>query len=243
MTKQFTSVWIREPRQPKTSGLRLDQIIGAAVELLDAEGLESLSMRKIGAKLGAGATSLYWYVANKDELLEWVLDEFWGMVQVPEPEQAPWREVLTTFAYNFRAALREHPWGATLIGQLPSLGPNALRLTDQLRRAYVGAGFRGVDIYFASGTVMSYVLGVVTPEIAWRKTYGDMEIDRDTIVQTMEGVAEDYPELLADYQEATPEDTEVSRAMAFDFGLLCLLDGLQHRLRGFPEGAGPPSEG
>ncbi|WP_378732526.1 TetR/AcrR family transcriptional regulator [Nocardia brasiliensis] len=236
MTKQFTSVWTREPRQPKTAGLRLDQIVGAAVELLDADGLESLSMRKLGAKLGAGATSLYWYVANKDELLECVLDEFWGMVEVPEPEQSPWREVLSTFAYNFRAELRAHPWAATLIGQLPSIGPNALRLTDRLRRAYVGAGFRGVDLYLASGTVMSYVLGVVVPEIAWAKAYGDVGVDRDAIVQLMDQVAADYPEMRADYREAAPTDPEVARAMGFDFGLLCILDGLEHRLRGVPEG-------
>ncbi|MFD6156745.1 TetR/AcrR family transcriptional regulator [Nocardia sp. NPDC060256] len=233
MTKQFTSVWLREPRQPKASGLRLDHIIGAAVELLDAEGLESLSMRKIGAKLDAGATSLYWYVANKDELLEWVLDEFWGMVEVPEPDEAAWREVLTTFAYNFRDTLRAHRWGASLIGQLPSMGPNALRLNDRLRRAYVRAGFHGVDIYLASGTVMSYVLGVVTPELAWEKTYGTVDINREEMVQMMEQVtAGDYPEMMADYREISPTSPDAARAMAFDFGLLCLLDGLEHRLPG-----------
>ncbi|MFI6168227.1 TetR/AcrR family transcriptional regulator [Nocardia sp. NPDC051052] len=232
MTKQFDSVWLREPRQPKASGLRLDHIIGAAVEILDAEGLESLSMRKIGAKLDAGATSLYWYVANKDELLECVLDEFWGLVEVPEPEEASWRAALTTFAYNFRDTLRAHTWAASLIGQLPSMGPNALRLTDRLRRAYIRAGFRGVDTYLASGTVMSYVLGVVTPEIAWAKTYGTVDINRDVIVQMMEQVTGDYPEMMADYRKDTPIDPGAARAMAFDFGLLCLLDGLEHRLPG-----------
>ncbi|WP_405165930.1 TetR/AcrR family transcriptional regulator C-terminal domain-containing protein [Nocardia sp. NBC_01499] len=232
MPKQFTSVWIREPRQPKASGLRLDQIIAAAVELLDAEGLDALSMRKIGAKLDAGATSLYWHVANKDELLEWVLDEFWGMVEVPEPDEAPWREVLSNFAYNFRDTLRAHPWGASLIGRLPSMGPNSLRLTDRLRRTYIRMGFRGIDTYLASGTVMSYVLGVVTPEIAWSKTYGDATIDRETVITMMESVSGDYPELMADYREISPTDTDVARAMAFDFGLLCILDGLEHRVPG-----------
>ncbi|PXX64026.1 TetR family transcriptional regulator [Nocardia tenerifensis] len=236
MTKQFTSVWLREPRQPKESGLRLDHIVGAAVELLDAEGLDALSMRKIGAKLGAGATSLYWYVGNKDELLEWVLDEFWSMVEVPEPDQAPWREVLTVFAYNFRETLRAHPWAATLIGQLPSMGPNALRLTDRLRRAYLAAGFHGIDIYLASGTVMSYVLGVMMPEIAWTKTYGHEEIERAEMLTMMEHAAADFPELMADYRETAPTDWDTARAMAFDFGLLCLLDGLERRLDGKPQG-------
>ncbi|MGO4617062.1 TetR/AcrR family transcriptional regulator [Nocardia sp. 2YAB30] len=231
MTKQFASVWTREPRQPKASGLRREQIIAAAVEILDAEGLESLSMRKLGAKLRAGATSLYWYVANKDELLELVLDEFWGMVQTPEPEQASWRELLTTFAYSLRATIRAHPWMASLVGQLPSVGPNSLRLSDRLRRAFVRAGFRGVDIYLASGTVMSFVLGQVIPETAWEKAYGGSGIDSDSMIRVMEGLAGDYPEMLEDYRVTAPIDPEVGRAMAFDFGLLCVMDGLEARLR------------
>ncbi|MEU0876253.1 TetR/AcrR family transcriptional regulator [Nocardia brasiliensis] len=230
MTKQFDSVWLREPRRPKASGLHREQIVAAAVEILDAEGLEALSMRKLGAKLGAGATSLYWYVANKNELLELALDEFWGMADTPESDDVPWRELLSAFAYNFRAVLRAHPWGAMLIGRLPSMGPNALRVTDRLRRAYVGAGFRGTDIYLASGTVMSYVLGVVLPEIAWRNSYGQLEFDRESVVEMMDHAARDYPELQADFRATTPTNPEFARAMAFDFGLLCVLDGLEARL-------------
>ncbi|MGK8500549.1 TetR/AcrR family transcriptional regulator C-terminal domain-containing protein [Nocardia asiatica] len=232
MTKQFDSVWTKQPRQPKSTGLHREQIIAAAVELLDAEGLESLSMRKLGAKLGAGATSLYWHVANKDELLELVLDEFWGLVRTPEPEQASWRELLTTFAYSFRASIREHPWMATLVGRLPSIGPNSLRLNDRLRRAFVQAGFQGIDIYLASGTVLCFVLGQVLPEIAWDSASKGAEIDTDGMLRVMTELAGDYPEMLADYQAAVPTDPEVARAMAFDFGLLCVLDGLEVRLRG-----------
>ncbi|MEU7629024.1 TetR/AcrR family transcriptional regulator [Nocardia sp. NPDC049220] len=235
MTKQFASVFTKQPRQPKASGLRREHIIAAAVEILDAEGLESLSMRKLGAKLGAGATSLYWYVANKEELLELVLDEFWGMVRIPEPGQASWRELLTTFAYSLRATIRAHPWMASLVGQLPSVGPNSLRLSDRLRRAFVQAGFRGVDIYLASATVMCYVLGQVIPEIAWAKAYNAEEIDADGMLRVMDELAGDYPELLADYRATAPTDPEVGRALAFDFGLLCVMDGLQVRLRDMSE--------
>ncbi|WP_327119922.1 TetR/AcrR family transcriptional regulator [Nocardia sp. NBC_01730] len=231
MTKQFASVWTREPRQPKASGLRREQIIAAAVEILDAEGLESLSMRKLGGKLGAGATSLYWYVANKEELLELVLDEFWGMVQIPDPEQSSWRELLSTFAYSLRATIRAHPWMASLVGQLPSIGPNSLRLSDRLRRAFVGAGFQGVDIYLASGTVMSFVLGQVIPEAAWEKASSRSGLDVDSMTRVMEGLAGDYSEMLEDYRATTPIDPEVGRAMAFDFGLLSVMDGLEARLR------------
>jgi AcrR family transcriptional regulator len=229
VSKPFASVWTREPRRPKTAGLRREQIVAAAVELADAEGLESLSMRKLGARLGAGATSLYWYVANKDELLELVLDEIWGLVDTPEPEQSPWREVVGTVAYSLRATLLAHPWVATLLGQMPSVGPRAFELGDRLRRTFLRAGFTGADIYLAAGTVMSFVLGQVIPEISLSKAADPEEA---SYVESLDHLARDYPEMLHDYRSTLPADPDVARALAFDFGLLCVLDGLEARLRG-----------
>ncbi|MFD0364101.1 TetR/AcrR family transcriptional regulator C-terminal domain-containing protein [Nocardia sp. GCM10030253] len=230
MTKQFTSVWTREPRQPKTAGLRREQIVTAAVELLDAEGMEALSMRKLGAKLGAGATSLYWHVANKDELLELVLDEIWGLVDTPEPEEASWREVVTTFAYSLRVTMLAHPWVAPMAVQMPSIGPNSFRLGDRLRRTFIRAGFTGVDNYLATSTVMSYVLGQVIPETTADKIF-EGGLDPENMMQVMDQVGHDYPEMMEDYRNTVPTDATVARAMAFDFGLLCVMDGLEARLR------------
>ncbi|MEV4238450.1 MULTISPECIES: TetR/AcrR family transcriptional regulator C-terminal domain-containing protein [unclassified Nocardia] len=232
MTKQqFSSVWTREPRQPKAAGLRRDQIVAAAIEVLDAEGLGALSMRKLGAKLDAGATSLYWHVANKDELLELVLDEIWGLVRIPDPDEASWREVVTTYAYNFRLTMLDHTWVTALIGSLPSVGPKAFELSDRLRRTFIDAGFTGVDIYLASGTVTSYVLGQVIPEITAAKAFGDKGFDKDMVLDVMDELASDYPEMLDDYRKMQPADYQTARAMAFDFGLLCVMDGLESRLR------------
>ena len=59
-----------------------EQIVQTAMALLDQEGLAGLSMRKLAAKLGAGATSLYWYVETKDDLIDLLIDEIWGEVDV-----------------------------------------------------------------------------------------------------------------------------------------------------------------
>ncbi|NEW37500.1 TetR family transcriptional regulator [Nocardia cyriacigeorgica] len=241
MTKQFSTVWSREPRQPRSSGLRREQIVAAAVEILDAEGMSALSMRKLGARLDAGATSLYWYVANKDELLELVLDEFWGMVRVPEPDQMSWQEVATAFAYNLRDTMLNHPWVGGLMGYLPSIGPNSLRLSDRLRRTFVGAGFLGNDVYLATGTLFSFVLGQVLPAIAWKNTYGDGEIDTSSVMPVLEDLGADYPDLIDDYRNTVPADPATARAVAFDFGLISVLDGLEVRLRGGVS-AGSPAE-
>jgi AcrR family transcriptional regulator len=231
VTKQFSSVWTRAPRQPKTAGLGRDQIVAAAVELLDADGLAAFSMRKLGAKLDAGATSLYWHVKNKDELLELAFDQFWGLVTVPDPAETPWRELATTFAYNLRVTLLAHPWAAALIGRMPGIGPNAFAMSDQLRRTFSGAGFTGLDTYLAGNTVLSYIFGQVIPEITSAEFF-ESGYDHESMLDTMDQVAADYPELLADYRNSLPVEPQVVRAMAFDFGLLCVLDGLAARLAG-----------
>ncbi|WP_084959019.1 TetR/AcrR family transcriptional regulator [Thermoactinospora rubra] len=234
MTKQFSSVWTREPHPPRQAGLSREQIVKAAQEILDAEGLEALSMRKLGAKLNAGATSLYWHVANKDELLELVYDEAWGAVRLPDPDETSWREVMTTFAYSLQDAMMRHPWMTSLIGRMAALGPNALRLTDRLRKAFKKAGFTGIDVDFGCAAIMSYVLGYTIPQVAWIKAAGG-DYDLDSIVAAIERAGADYPELVAEYRDLHSHDPAAHRAMAFDFGLLCVLDGLESRLR---KGAG-----
>ncbi|RJO75367.1 TetR family transcriptional regulator [Nocardia panacis] len=238
-TEVFTSVWSREPRRPRATGLDRDQIVAAAVTLLDRDGLEALSMRKLGAALGAGATSIYWYVPNKDELLELALDEFWSELDLPESDAAGWQQIATAFAYSLRQTLHAHPWAAALIGTLPSVGPNAWRLTSRLRDTFAGAGFTGQDMYFASSTILGFVLGQVIPEIAFRKALDGKEYDQQSATATITRLAADYPDLIADHQAAVEMDPHAARAMAFDFGLSCILDGLAAKLD--PERAGRTS--
>ncbi|WP_459546827.1 TetR/AcrR family transcriptional regulator [Nocardia sp. X0981] len=243
MTNQFSSVWLREPRRPKTSGLSREQIVRAAVTLLDKKGLEALSMRKLGAELGAGATSLYWHVANKNELLELVLDEIWGQVDDAGLEQATTlRRLLTTYAYNLRGVLLAHPWSASLVGRVPSIGPQFFRLSDRLRRAFTAAGFQRVDVYLASGTITNFVLGQVIPVIALEKSHGG-GTDPASVAEAVGRAAAAYPEILADYQAMMSEGHTVDNAMGFDFGLLCVLDGLEARLRAQAAGTVGPATG
>ncbi|MFI6601379.1 TetR/AcrR family transcriptional regulator C-terminal domain-containing protein [Nonomuraea sp. NPDC050536] len=230
-TKQFGSVWFREsgPRKATSPGRSRDEIVAAAMELLDEEGRDGLSMRKLGAKLMAGATSLYWYVANKDELLELVYDEVWGEMNVGDPEHTSWREAASALAYNMRQVILRHPWSADLIGRLPALGPNALHLSDQMHRVFSLAGFTGMEVDFAMAALTSYVYGFTIPEVAWNSVTADVEYDEEELRAKVAKAAEGYPELVERMKDVY-EDPNAARAMAFDFGLVSVLDGLERRL-------------
>src|SRR4051794_21832774 len=135
------SVWVR-PRRAKRDQptLTRDQIVDAALQLLDAEGLDGLSMRRLGTRLNSGATSVYWHVANKDELLELALDRVMGEVRVPGPDAGAWRAAVEGYARGLRAMIHRHPWTVPLFGAQPMIGPNATRVLDEVIAAFDGTG-------------------------------------------------------------------------------------------------------
>ncbi|NRQ38454.1 TetR family transcriptional regulator [Nonomuraea sp. NN258] len=228
--KQFSSVWLREPRKTTSPGRSREEIIAATLELLDAEGLNGLSMRKLGAKLSAGATSLYWYVANKDELLELVYDEIWGDIELPDPAATHWRQGAALLARSMRAAILRHPWSADLIGRMAALGPNALGLTEKMRQMFSHAGFAGLEIDYANSTLTAYVFGITIPEVAWNNTMADREYDPEEMRSALIKAAADFPDLLASADQVIDAEPGEMRAMAFEFGLASVLDGLERRL-------------
>ncbi|MCP2322769.1 AcrR family transcriptional regulator [Hamadaea flava] len=234
MQTPVTSVWTREKRPAKSSNLDRAQIVRETLALLDEEGLDALSMRRLAARLGSGATSVYWHVANKDELLELVLDEVYGEFTVPVGDDLRWRDVVQRYAYSMWDTLIRHPWAVPLIGTRPAIGPNALRSMSRVTSTLTGAGFVRSNIDFAWAAVFSYVLGTVTSEVAYRamvaKSGGDPQALQLKMRPLLVEAAADHPELIDRYDSYEDEDPAVARALSFDFGLISLLDGLTLRL-------------
>ncbi|MEV0620230.1 TetR/AcrR family transcriptional regulator [Nonomuraea sp. NPDC050404] len=228
--KDFSSVWLREPRKATSPGRSREEIVRAALELLDEEGLGGLSMRKLGAKLSAGATSLYWYVANKDELLELVYDEVWGEMSVPDPDVVGWRDAISVLAHSMRQVILRHPWAGDLIGRLPALGPNAMWVANETRRTFKLAGFEGLDVDFAGSTLTGYVFGMTIPETAWNGAGGNGEYDADQMREMVRKTAAQYPDMVERINLDVYDNPTAIRELCFDFGLVSVLDGLERRL-------------
>jgi TetR/AcrR family transcriptional regulator, tetracycline repressor protein len=113
-------------RQP----LSREAIVNAALKVVDEQGLAALSMRAVAQLLGTGPASLYAHVANKEQLIDLVLDRVYGEFEIPEPDQDRWQEQIKTFARSARRVLLAHRGlAAAMLGTSP-LGPNGLRLVE-----------------------------------------------------------------------------------------------------------------
>ncbi|GIE79553.1 TetR family transcriptional regulator [Actinoplanes philippinensis] len=228
------SVWTR-PARPRTGQptLSREQIVRAAIELLDAEGTAGLSMRRLGARLGSGATSLYWHVATKDDLLELAVDEVMGEIYVPEAGDAPWRVGVSVMADGMRAMLLRHPWVIGLLGVRPTIGPNVMRMSNRSVAVLSAAGFTGPILSHVHSLVTAHVIGATTTEAAvgaavHRSGRSAAEL-RKSLEPFMEKAAGEYPAYARWREESGVVEMEPERVwdQSFAFGLERILDGLE----------------
>ncbi|GHA89726.1 TetR family transcriptional regulator [Streptomyces chryseus] len=201
------------PRKPLLSR---DRIVGAASALVDAEGLDALSTRRLAAELGVSGPSLYNHFHNKDEILDAVADGVSAKVDLSMFDPADgrdWRTALHDYAVSYRAALTEHPNVVPVLARGPGRRPAGLRVADAVFGAMVGAGWPPAQAthigalmrYFITGSALgSFASGFVDDEAAYDP--------------------EDYPHLgqahlLAERRQQVDEG-------AFETGLRALIDGL-----------------
>jgi AcrR family transcriptional regulator len=117
---------------PRRVPLTREAIIEAALRVLDREGMDRLSMRRVGEELGTGAASLYWHVRNKDELLQLLFERVIEEIELPEPDPLRWQEQLKDLAQEMRSLMGRHRDIARVsLGRIPS-GPAVALLTEWL---------------------------------------------------------------------------------------------------------------
>jgi AcrR family transcriptional regulator len=138
-----TPPWQRTPR--RTSRHRRDRLTQEAIvevgrRLLDADGLDGFSMRRVAQELDTGAASLYWHVGSKEGLLDLIFDAVAGEIKVPDPDPAHWQEQLKTVARNMRTTILSHRDIVRIsIGRIPA-GPNSLLFSERVLAIMRAAG-------------------------------------------------------------------------------------------------------
>ena len=125
--------------EPRTEPpLSLDRIVATAVELLDTEGVDGLTMRRLADRVGAGAMSLYWHVDNKEAVFDLALDAVLEYRGPPQPaESEDWRGDILHLLEDWRASMLRHPWSASLLPRR-ALGPNILARLELLGKTLSG---------------------------------------------------------------------------------------------------------
>lgn len=167
----------RSAAPPSKAPLTREAIVDAALTLLDADGLEGVSMRRVAERLGTGPASLYQHVGGKDELLELVLDRVTGDVEIPEPGVGPdgWQEPLKELLRSMRKVLGAHQDLAYVtLGRVPT-GPNSLAGAEGLLRILREGDVPPSVAAYAVDALALFVASVTYEEAIQRRLIGSME--------------------------------------------------------------------
>jgi len=149
-----------EPR----AGLSTERVLREAMRLADEHGMDALSMRKLGRVLGAGAMSLYHYVANREELLDGMVDLVFAEIELPTSE-GDWREAMRLSSVSARDVLVRHAWAVPLMESRTNAGPAGLRHREAVLACLRRAGFSIEMAVHANWLLSSYVYGFVLQEV------------------------------------------------------------------------------
>jgi AcrR family transcriptional regulator len=147
----------RRPRQARRRGLSADAIVEAALEVVDAEGLDALTMRRVADELGAGGASLYAHVDSKEALVDLVVDRAIGELELPwPPDPANWQEQVKDCVRRMHAVLASHrDLARATIARIP-VGPNALEQTERMLGILRAGGLPDQVVAYAADLLPLY---------------------------------------------------------------------------------------
>ena len=210
-----------------TTGPRLplsrDRILQAALDVVDSGGIESLTMRKLGQALGFEAMSLYNHVANKDDVLDGILDLVLAESEPPSPA-GDWDTAIRTSAISVHEALRRHPWSCTLLLSPGRIRPARLRYMDLLLGRLREAGFSAETTYRAYHVLDGHIFGFSLWEASHTYTAQEVSNFEEKFAQTI--TVDAFPYLHEHAQQHFSEGPH-REVRAFEFGLDLILDGLE----------------
>jgi AcrR family transcriptional regulator len=204
------------PRKP----LSKERVLRAALALADAEGIEALSMRRLAKELGVEAMSLYNHVANKDEILDGLIDLVAGEFELPS--EADWQTAMRRHLVSARDVLLRHRW-ATALWMRQGGGTARMRNGDWMLRTLREAGFPKDLMYHAFHILESYVQGYTLQQLNFPYKGEELAGMAATFLQQLP--ADEYPDLVEHIeQHLEPHEEETG---GFEIGLDLILDGLE----------------
>jgi AcrR family transcriptional regulator len=179
--------------EARRAPLTRDDVFAAALGIADQHGLEAVTMRSVADALGVQAMSLYHHVANKDAILDGLVDLVFAEVVVPEPAGAAWRDPIRARMVSLHEALGRHPWALTVLESRTSPGPVSLQQHEACLGVLRAGGFGITQALLAFAVIDAYVFGFAVQEQALPFT-SDVEVDAD-LVASYAAMAEHLPHM------------------------------------------------
>jgi AcrR family transcriptional regulator len=217
--------------------LSRERVLRGAVAVADAGGLDSLTIRSLAQSLGVKPMSVYYYVANKDDILDCIVDLVFSEIELPTPG-GDWRTEIHRRAHSARRVLRAHPWAIGLMESRTSPGPATLRHHDAVIATLRAAGFSPELTAHAYALLDSYTYGFALQEVG-------LPFDgSDTVADVAEPIMErfatgEYPhlvEMATDYYLRPGYDF----GDEFEWGLNLILEGLTTSAASAPQHPSDP---
>ena len=204
-----------------------ERVLEAAIALADAGGIESLTMRRLAQELGVEAMTLYYYVANKDEILNGIADLIVGEIELP-PSGADWKAAVRKTAISAHQVLLRHPWAANLVLSASGFSQARMQYMNALLGCLREAGFSPEMTDLAYHALESHIMGFTLWVVGM-----NLGSDEDVAALASDFLREfprDELPHLAEHIEQHMKPRDPDDEGAFAFGLDLLLDGLE-RLR------------
>ena len=219
-----------DPATDTRAQLTRERVLQTAVAFADRHGLEALSMRKLGQELGASAMSAYYYFANKEQLLDGMVDVVFGEIEPPSRE-LDWKTAMRQRAVSTRAALNRHRWAIGHMEGRTEHGRANIRLHDAVLGCLRAAGFSLEATVHAYSVQDAYIYGFVLQEADMAsKTAEDFAAEAQRQMVVYADQLGDYPHI-AEVVGGHVAQVGFDYEREFLFGLDLILDGLELRLQ------------
>jgi AcrR family transcriptional regulator len=193
-------------------------VVAAALRVVAAQGFAGVTMRRVAAEVGGGASTLYWHVRDKGQLLDLLVDRLVGEIAVPP--DGPWSERLRGFAHDSRRVLRRYPGLAQVILERGAAGPAAVRMAEACLGVLAQAGLDEAALWAAYHTLLTYITGFVLGE-TWPRDDDGGGRQAATSAYLASLPPTRFPNISAANRNVSWDDDS-----RFDFGLGLLVDAL-----------------
>ncbi|HEY3607758.1 MAG TPA: TetR/AcrR family transcriptional regulator [Pseudonocardiaceae bacterium] len=206
--------------------LSREKLFGAAIDVADTGGIAALTIRSVAAELGVKPMSLYHHVANKEAIIDGIIDIVFSEIDLP-PADADWRSALRRRCHSARAVLRRHPWATPVMESRSYPGAATLRHHDAVLGTLRRGGFPVALAAHAYSLLDSYVYGFALEEAAL--PFSPQNVDDAVAAFLAQFPTQEYP-YLAEMATEHVMRPGYDYGHEFDFGLELILDGLQRKL-------------